>query len=260
MLVDHDEELIILVFEGSDWPISLQAKSFPLYEVAPFDFDGIDHVLIRHGVKIVHFIGAPWRTIAVTVAKNAIQKTKFLGRIIWRSNQWPHTLLIAIREHFAERGIRCTSYIDLIPTLALPPGACFGDPDEVDTNTVLSMAKAATADQGRLYVKQTIAITKGPENTYNAYLQESFGTDRLIRHIQRKKRQNAENIYLVKSGVGEIDDVDTPVIGIQTVKNAFNAGVSGLIIEANVVAVFQQKEIRRFCNEHDIFVISSDFQ
>lgn len=104
---------------------------------------------------------------------------------------------------------------------------------------------------GALDIGQSVIIQDGVVIGVEA----AEGTDELIKrckHIQKKGNGG----ILVKTCKPQQDkDLDMPTIGIQTIKNAHESGLSGIAVHANNVIIIDPDAVTEYANKHKLFII-----
>ena len=80
------------------------------------------------------------------------------------------------------------------------------------------------------------------------------GTDQLIERCKHLQRKGRGGILVKTCKPGQDQSLDLPTIGPDTVKNAAEAGLSGVIVHAGASLLVDSQESAKIADQHKIFV------
>ena len=82
------------------------------------------------------------------------------------------------------------------------------------------------------------------------------GTDEMIKRCKNLPVNYKENAVLVKlKKRNQSGKADLPTIGLETVKNCYESGIKGIVIQVNSTLVLQREEMVSLANELKMFII-----
>ena len=90
------------------------------------------------------------------------------------------------------------------------------------------------------------------------------GTDEMIKAVINYRKSNyvkplSGGILIKGSKPKQVLDIDTPVIGPNTIKLAHKAKLTGLVIESNKVILVNKDLIIDLLNSYNMFLFSTNF-
>ena len=166
-----------------------------------------------------------------------------------------------VLDFFQEAGMTPVAAHDLCPDLLPPEGPMVGEMSERDQKD-LARAQTVHAGLGALDIGQSVVVTGGQVLAVEALP----GTDWMLRSIAAPLEQGGakfsyENFVRPEGGVlykgpkpGQDRRIDLPVIGPQTVQLAAQAGLRGIVIEAQGVMVLDQETTAQIARDAGLFL------
>lgn len=82
------------------------------------------------------------------------------------------------------------------------------------------------------------------------------GTDQLIARSKLLKKSDTGGVLVKLTKFGQDMRFDIPTIGLNTVKNCYNAGLRGIAIERGQCVFLNQKESINFANANNMFIVT----
>ena len=162
------------------------------------------------------------------------------------------SLLQVILKNLEQEGFLIRSAEEIVGQKLLAPKGVLGvhQPSEQDLLDIAHGIKVAKA-LGVCDVGQAVIIQNGIVLGVEAI----EGTDELIRRCKILKRAGEGGILVKIVKPHQDIRVDRPTVGLGTLHHMFDAGLRGLVIEAQGVIVHQLTEMIDLANQYDIFLI-----
>ena len=204
--------------------------------------------LQKENIKDVVFIGAVKRPGFLNLWPDW-ETAKFFLKI-WFKSLGDNTLLSAMREELAKRGVIVHGVQKFLPDLLMTEGVIgrYGpkDGDQITIQIGIQQARKLGAED----IGQAV-IMKGREAV--AY-EDSKGTSALI------KKHGCEGAVLVKTCKPQQDrDLDLPTIGPETLKLCAEKKMAGIVTQAGASLLVEREEVVRIADANGIFVIGVTF-
>ena len=155
-------------------------------------------------------------------------------------------LLRAISDLFKEYGISVISGKEFLKDKKVI--RTNRQPDEVDMADIMkgmSILNTLSAYD----VGQSVVI----ENGLVLGIECVEGTDSLIKRVKDIKKTSNRGVLVKTAKITQDMRVDIPTVGIDTIKNAYLAGLSGLAVGKDKCIILNKDEIECFANEHNMF-------
>lgn len=164
--------------------------------------------------------------------------------------------LSSIIKFFEANGFNVLSAHDVLPNLIPQTGVLtISKPDDGD---IFDAARAAEIVDGlgRMDVGQGAVVGQG----ICLGLESIQGTDTMLAFVKNTRGKYAPNpeggkgVLLKAPKPGQDLRVDLPAIGPDTIQNAYEAGLSGVVIEAGGVMILRREETVSLANEYGLFL------
>lgn len=177
----------------------------------------------------------------------------FFAKLGWQLGK-DHNLLEAAKVAIEREGFTLLGADELVAGLRAEQGAyskALPSPkDWKDLRQAWTIAKAL----GSVDVGQGCIV----QRSYVLTLEASEGTEAMIAR-SKDLRRTAKGGVLVKVMKPQQDKrLDLPTIGPDTVRQAAEAGLAGIAVEADGAMVLQSQEVRRLADKHGLFVIATN--
>ncbi|MEM8837468.1 MAG: UDP-2,3-diacylglucosamine diphosphatase LpxI [Pseudomonadota bacterium] len=156
-------------------------------------------------------------------------------------------------------GFRVIGASEVAPNLLAREGHLGGVKRDPSLSDDIAFAKTVLRDLGRHDIGQAVVVEKGRIVAVEA----AEGTDGMLQRVaalrEAGRLSKKRGGILVKATKPEQDQrVDLPVIGPDTVKNATEAGLTGIVVEADRVLVVSRGAMIDSANRADVFVVAED--
>lgn len=225
-----------------------EPEDFKDYESEEFHVGHVGKILKffqKHGVKDLVLAGAIRRFSFQDVAVD-FDGAVLLSKIMAKKMLGDDTLLRIVADHIESKGFKIHSSLDYIKnemakTKAKPSKDFLNDID---------YAKKVVEKLGELDVGQAAIIERGMILGVEA----AEGTDQLIKRCFPFAKDGKASILVKMMKPNQDKRLDTPVIGIETVKNAISSNMAGIAIQKNSVILIDPERIAELADKHDFFI------
>ncbi|MEV8465582.1 UDP-2,3-diacylglucosamine diphosphatase LpxI [Fluviibacterium sp. DFM31] len=211
--------------------------------------------LRKAGVQELVFAGAVGRP-QIDARKFDLKTMTLAPKFVSAIKGGDDGLLRTVLGIFEGEGFTIRAAHDLAPDLLPKPGiltaAQPSDRDRKDAARaarIVSVLAAADVGQGAVVAQgQALAIEAAP------------GTDRMLAHVAqiadacRPNPDGARGVFFKGPKPGQDRRIDLPVIGVDTVARVAEAGLAGIVIEAEGVMVLDRDEVVRRADVAGLFL------
>ncbi len=186
-----------------------------------------------------------------------------LSKVFSILNKGDGEIFSAVTQMFANQNFTLVKVQDLLPELILDSGTYGSAPI---SKKVLKEIKAGVKiflSYAGLDIGQSLIF----QNGHCLGLETITGTDEMIKAVINFRQKNNKRPKEILSGgilikgskPRQVLDIDTPVIGPDTIKLAKNAKLNGLVIESNKVILVNRDLIIDTLRSHNMFLASIKF-
>ena len=186
-----------------------------------------------------------------------------LSKVLSILNKGDGEIFSAVTQMFAYQNFTLVKVLDLLPELTLDSGT-YGSANI--GKKVLKEIEAGVKiflNYARLDIGQSLIFQDG----HCLGLETITGTDEMIRAIINfRERNNKRPKEILSGGIlikgskpDQVLDIDTPVIGPDTIKLAKDAKLNGLVIESNKVILVNRALIIDTLHSYNMFLASIKF-
>ena len=187
-----------------------------------------------------------------TSVKITFDVIKVFTKLLFMKNKYDAVLRIVIKE-FEKAEFNVVGIQDLIPEMLIE--------NKVLTKTMPNKKNIDDAKFGFVEAKKFANTDKGQSiivNNKKVIATEKFsGTDALIKRASQI--ENSKGSILVKVIKPQQEKrVDIPVLGTNTIRELYNAGFDGVVIEANNAIIDNRKEVINLADKLNIFIMGTD--
>ncbi len=186
-----------------------------------------------------------------------------LSKVLSILNKGDAEIFSAVTQMFANQNFTLVKVQDLLPELILDSGTYGSAPigkivlREIEAGVKIFLSYAG------LDIGQSLIF----QNGHCLGLETITGTDEMIRAIINfRKKNNKRPKEILSGGIlikgskpDQVLDIDTPVIGPDTIKLAKNAKLKGVVIESNKVILVNRDLIIDRLQSYDMFLASIKF-
>lgn len=185
---------------------------------------------------------------------------KILPKILLSAKKGDDAIMRTVLGEFENNNIEIVGPETILQSLLAPVGI-LGEiaPSPNDLEDIKKAAKIVRAT-GRFDIGQAIVISDG--NVLAIEAQE--GTDMMLSRIKNLPShligtsEDRHGILLKAAKPIQDKRIDLPVIGFETLKNAKNANLKGIAIEAGAGLISQKIELIKAANENNMFIYGFD--
>ncbi|NNE58107.1 MAG: UDP-2,3-diacylglucosamine diphosphatase LpxI [Hellea sp.] len=247
----HEIFLGKLTDENFESDTSLGQKQFSLGE-----FGKISKVFKKVGVTHICLAGYVDRPDFSDLKPDFKTLTKLPGALL-AAKKGDDALLRYVIEAFEQEGFKILSPQELSASLLMPAGHLgahrIEDGDRADAEKAMKTAR----EIGAMDIGQAAVVCRGVVLAVEA--QE--GTDAMLQRVatlpENLRGNGSKRVGVLAKMVKPDQDkrVDLPTIGPRTVELAAEAGLAGIIVEAEGALVLGREELIERANEANIFVV-----
>lgn len=230
-----------------------QYTSFP-HDIIPITKIGrFLKVLKRENCKRVTLIGPVARPDFKNILPD-IEGLKLLGRITSAASKGDDGLMRAITGFVEERGFQIVGAHELEQDLLSTRGV-LGKIQPTD-NDFKDIEKGSDViiTLGRFDIGQAVIV----RDQYVLGIEAAEGTEGLIRRCTEFKWDYAAGTLIKRSKPGQDLRADMPTIGVETVKQAHQAGLKGIAIEAGRSQIVDRDLTIQSADELGLFIYGCD--
>jgi len=160
-------------------------------------------------------------------------------------------LLRALIRELEEEGYRVVGIDELLPALRAEEGVLGGRRPDEQAEADIARGKAVLSALARVDVGQAVVVQQGIVLGVEAV----EGTDALLQRCGPLKRDGPGGVLVKLSKQGQETRVDMPTVGPDTVRQAANARLRGIAVEAGATIVVDADELVEAADRAGLFVI-----
>jgi DUF1009 family protein len=186
-----------------------------------------------------------------------------LANIFSILNKGDGEIFTAVKQMFVNQNFTLIKVQDLLPELTLESGIYGSSSVGKKVLKEIEAGVKAFLNYARLDIGQSLIFQHG----HCLGLETITGTDEMLRAIINfRKKNNKRSKEILSGGIlikgskpDQVLDIDTPVIGPDTIKLAKNAKLNGLVIESNKVILVNRNLIIDTLQSYKMFLVSIKF-
>ncbi len=176
---------------------------------------------------------------------------EFIARILGQFGRSDDALHRAIASMFVARGFRVVSPLEAAPALAAREGCLTKAEPSADIKSAFVTGLELAKQHGATRQGQAVVV----ENGTVIARETRAGTDAMLQAMGEGKRPKA---ILVKAMTPtQLPTIDPPAIGESTVVNAAQAGLAGILVEANRSVIVDEVAVRARADALGVFVCAA---
>jgi DUF1009 family protein len=188
---------------------------------------------------------------------------KILSRVFSMFNKGDGKIFAAVRDMLIEQKFSPIKVQDLIPDLTLSSGN-YGDSFNIGKGfNEINVGVKVFLNYAMLDVGQSLILQDG----HCLGMETITGTDEMIKTLINYRNETHKKLKKLLSGgilikgskPDQVLDIDTPVIGPNTIKLAKKAKLDGLVIESNKVILVNKALIVDMLKSYNMFLVATDF-
>ena len=235
----------------------------------------IDHIDIRYekigealsylklnSISDIALIGYLERP-AIDVLNASVKSQRILLKVISTLNKGDGAIFTAVKKMLVDENFNLVKVQDLLPELTLPSGRYGSSFEEKVKLHEIEKGIAVFLNYAELDVGQSLVFQGG----HCLGMETITGTDEMIKAVINYRKINyGKSPEILPSGIlikgskpKQALDIDTPVIGPNTIKLAHKAKLTGLVIESNKVILVNKDLIIDLLKGYNMFLFSTNF-
>ena len=199
----------------------------------------------------------------IDIFKISPDSQKILMKVLSTLNRGDGAIFTAVKEMLIGQSFNLLKVQDLLPDLTLPAGRYGSFFEEKDVLNEIKAGISIFLNYANLDVGQSLIFQRG----HCLGMETITGTDEMIKAVVNYRNRNYDkNLETFSSGIlikgtkpKQVLDIDTPVIGPNTIKLAYKAKLTGLVIESNKVMLVNKDLIIELLKSYNMFLFSTNF-
>ena len=196
----------------------------------------------------------------IDVLKASAESQRILSKVAATLNKGDGAIFTAVKKMLIDENFNIVKIQDLLPTLTLPAGVFGSYFEEIINTHEIERGISIFLDYANLDVGQSLVFQAG----HCLGMETITGTDEMIKAVINYRRSNygkslSGGILIKGSKPKQVLDIDTPVIGPNTIKLAHKAKLTGLVIESNKVILVNKDLIIALLERYNMFLFSTNF-
>jgi DUF1009 family protein len=199
----------------------------------------------------------------IDIFKASPDSQKILLKVFSTLNKGDGVIFTAVKEMLIGENFNLLKVQDLLPKLTLPPGRYGSFFKEKDLRNEIKAGISMFLNYAKLDVGQSLIFQRG----HCLGMETITGTDEMIKAVINYRESNyvkssksfSGGILIKGPKPKQVLDIDTPVIGPNTIKLANKANLKGLVIESNKVIVVNKDLIVELLKSYNLFLVSTNF-
>jgi len=210
-------------------------------------------------IALIGYIERP----EINFKKVTLASKKILLKVFESLNKGDGAIFSSVKEMLIDQNFTTVKVQDLLPELTLASGIYGFSPETNDVLHEIDTGVKFFFNYAKLDVGQSLIFQRG----HCLGMETITGTDEMIRTLINFRKKNDKiskkplpgGILIKGSKPDQILDIDTPVIGPNTVELAKKAKLTGLVIESKKVIVVNRKLIINMLKDYRMFLVATNF-
>ena len=171
--------------------------------------------------------------------------------------QGDNELLCFIAEEFEKNGYQIVGASEILPDLLLKPGIVVGSPYEFISSDIEKADKIL-----KVLSPQDIGQGVVVENGLVLGIETLQGTNELLKFVAKTashlRLDSKGGIFVKRPKVNQNLRFDMPVIGPETIKLAFEAGLRGLVVSPHSVIILDKEKCVQIAEANNFFILAEE--
>lgn len=180
-----------------------------------------------------------------------LKATQLLAKLGANLFTGDNKLLSNIVEFLEEEGFKIIGAEQIVQDIITPEGLIGSIYPDKRSQTDIEIGARIATSIGKLDVGQAVII----QNQQVLGVEAVEGTDALIKRCALLKNEEKGGVLVKVKKPQQEDRVDLPTIGIYTVENIAEAGLSGIALQAGASLILNRREVARRADQLGIFII-----
>lgn len=238
----------IIAFEGQTDPQLTEGHSHFWARLG-----GAGHIirtLKKHAVQDLVLVGSIRRPCVKDIFPDA-KALSFFAKAGLKALSGDDSLLRALRHFLEEEGFALHGVHKIARDLLTPEAVLTKVKPSEDQQADIERGVCVTQLLGRADVGQAAVVQAGVVLAIEAV----EGTDQLIERARCLQRKGTGGVLVKTCKPQQDEDLDLPTIGLDTLKNAHLAGLSGVAVHAEHSLMMNRDELIEFADAHKMFVV-----
>lgn len=202
-----------------------------------------------HNVHDVVMIGHIKRPSLTDVSPD-LKGLQILSRIGFKA-LGDNSLLSLLKNELETEGLRVRAVQDFCDNLLVGEGPIGSLGYESDEQETIDLGLRASQALGALDIGQSVVVQNGVVVAVEA----KEGTDALIKRCSELLDGRRGGILVKTCKPQQDKSLDLPTIGLDTIRNAHNVGLCGIILHAHNVIIPDIKTVAEYADRYKIFVV-----
>ncbi len=164
-------------------------------------------------------------------------------------------LLKAVRKILEKEGFAVRALQDFCDELLMPHGTLGKFAPEKSDKANINLGIRTSQKIGAMDIGQSVIV----QDSSVIGVEDIEGTDALIKQCASLLKPDIDGGILIKTCKPQQDmALDLPTIGVDTIQNAYNAGIKGIVLHAGHTFLVDPKNIAEYANKYKMFIIGID--
>ena len=212
-----------------------------------------------YDIALIGYLERP----VIDVLKASVESQRILLKVVPTLNQGDAAIFTSIKKMLVDESFNIVKIQDLLPELTLPSGTYGPSFEEKVKPHEIERGISIFHKYAKLDVGQSLVFQGG----HCLGMETITGTDEMIKAIINYRKSNyGKSLEIISGGIlikgskpKQSLDIDTPVIGPNTIRLAHKAKLTGLVIESNKVILVNKNLIIDLINAYNMFLFSTNF-
>ena len=233
-----------------------EIKNYPKEQILWADLGAASRVIgffEQNEVKNLVLIGSVKRP-SLSQIKPDFKAIQILSRIGFKA-LGDDGLLRALKTELEGEGFAVRAIQDFCDKLLMPRGVLGDYESAPEDKTTIDLGIHTSQEIGAMDIGQSVIVQDG----LVIGVEGVEGTDALIKRCAFLLKPEAGAGILVKTCKPQQDKaLDLPTIGVDTVQNAYESGLKGIVLQAGYTLLVDPKSIAEYANKYKMFVVGVD--
>ena len=238
-------------------------KSVDSFQMKFEEINDMFSFLKKRNIKELALIGYMQRP-KIDVSEISFESKRILLEVLPLLSKGDGVIFNAVSQMIVRQGFNLIKVQDLLPELTMPSGRYGSFFNEREYLEDLNFGLILFQSYSKLDVGQSLIFQKG----HCLGMETITGTNEMINAVinyrtfkKRVLNENSSGGILIKgSKPHQTLDIDTPVIGPDTIQLAKKAKLSGLVIESDTVILVNKELIIKLLKRYNMFLIAKTFE
>jgi DUF1009 family protein len=239
-----EKEAIIIHIDQKD-SISWE-ENFTYYIVNLGSVGGIISLLQDNNIKKVMFAGSITSPQFKDIKLDAVG-VGLMAEIAKRRIKGDDNILTAICDFLEKKGFQVIGPQMILEKLQVKEGLLGKISVDIRSKEDVKLGIDVLKELSKFDIGQAIVVNDG----HIVAIEAAEGTDKMLERVASLHNKGGVLIKLKK--LNQNINIDMPTIGLETAKNAYRAGLEGIVIEANSVFVLNKLEVIQFTDDNGLF-------